>query len=51
MSHHESQKLQLGFQLADPHAERFTQQELREAMLKTIATLNDWARELNITEV
>ncbi|KAG8963341.1 hypothetical protein FRC05_004778 [Tulasnella sp. 425] len=36
--------------LADPHAESFTQHELRDAMLKTISTLNTWAREANITE-
>ncbi|KAG8899861.1 hypothetical protein FRC01_010348 [Tulasnella sp. 417] len=36
--------------LTDPHAESFTQHELRDAMLKTISTLNKWAREANITE-
>ncbi|KAG8934491.1 hypothetical protein FRC03_007143 [Tulasnella sp. 419] len=36
--------------LKDPHAEKFTPTELREAMLATISTLNTWAREAGITE-
>ncbi|KAG8997042.1 hypothetical protein FRB94_003466 [Tulasnella sp. JGI-2019a] len=36
--------------LADPHAATFDQRELREAMLKTISTLNDWARDAKISE-
>ncbi|KAG8878626.1 hypothetical protein FRB98_006031 [Tulasnella sp. 332] len=36
--------------LSDPHASTFDQHELRGAMLKTISTLNDWARHCDITE-
>ncbi|KAL1929683.1 hypothetical protein VTP01DRAFT_1821 [Rhizomucor pusillus] len=36
--------------LEDPKAERFKYQELKDAMLKTIAQLNEWAEEENITE-
>ncbi|KAI9317425.1 nucleophile aminohydrolase [Dichotomocladium elegans] len=36
--------------LKNPKAEKFEHQELKEAMLKTIAQLNAWAEELNITE-
>ncbi|KAG8907299.1 hypothetical protein FRB99_004748 [Tulasnella sp. 403] len=36
--------------LDNPHAESFTHHELRDAMLKTIATLNTWAKDEGITE-
>lgn len=39
------------WQLSNPKAEKFDHQELKDAMLKTIAQLNEWAEEANITEV
>ncbi|KAJ8654991.1 hypothetical protein O0I10_009387 [Lichtheimia ornata] len=36
--------------LSNPKAEKFDHQELKDAMLKTIAQLNEWAEEANITE-
>ncbi|CDS06948.1 hypothetical protein LRAMOSA09471 [Lichtheimia ramosa] len=36
--------------LSNPKADKFDHQELKDAMLKTIAQLNEWAEEANITE-
>ncbi|KAI8972753.1 nucleophile aminohydrolase [Pilobolus umbonatus] len=36
--------------LSDPNANSFEHQELKEAMLKTIAQLNEWAEEFGIEE-
>jgi glutamine amidotransferase len=37
--------------LPNPNANCFEYQELKDAMLKTVAQLNEWAEEYNITEV
>ncbi|KAI8073468.1 nucleophile aminohydrolase [Gilbertella persicaria] len=37
--------------LSNPKANAFEHQELKQAMLKTVAQLNAWAEEFNITEV
>ncbi|KAI9277372.1 nucleophile aminohydrolase [Sporodiniella umbellata] len=36
--------------LSNPNASSFEHQELKEAMLKTVAQLNEWAEEFDITE-
>lgn len=37
--------------LPNPNANCFEYQELKDAMLKTVAQLNEWAEEYDITEV
>jgi glutamine amidotransferase len=37
-------------QLDDPHKQQFTSRELKDAMLKTIALLNQWAIEAGVSE-
>lgn len=47
----EKQHLFIAIQLKNPNGNSFEHQELKEAMLKTVAQLNAYAEEYNITEV